>query len=122
MSKRYTHTSRQREAANVFLRQSEILGDPEFLERCESLMQSTVIEAGMMVVSAILEISAARLTGAIHQGKAGGEFVRHGRQPVLQFIQRHVGALERQHLWRQSSVRELVQEELDADTKGLEPE
>ena len=86
MSKRYTHTSRQREAANVFLRQSEILGDPEFLERCESLMQSTVIEAGMMVVSAILEISAARLTGAIHQGKAGGEFVRHGRQPGAVYV------------------------------------
>lgn len=81
MSKRYTDTARQRKAADAFLRQSEILGDLEFLERCESLLQSTVIEAGMMVVSAILEISASRLTGACHQGKAGGEFVRHGRQP-----------------------------------------
>jgi len=80
LSKRYTHSVRQRQVADAFLRQSEILGDPEFLERCQSLMQSTVIEAGMMVVSAVLEMSAARLTGVSHQGKAGGEFVRHGRQ------------------------------------------
>jgi putative transposase len=86
LSKRYTHTPSQRHAAGAFLRQSEILADPDFLERCESLMQSTVIEAGMMVVSAILEISAARLTGAVHQGKAGGEFVRHGRQPGAVYL------------------------------------
>jgi transposase-like protein len=49
-------------------------------------MQNTVIEAGMMVVSAILELSAARLTGACHQGKAGGEFVRHGRQPGAVYL------------------------------------
>lgn len=86
MSKRYTHTFRQRQAAGTFLRQSEILGDPEFLERCQALMQSTVIEAGVMVVSAVLEMSAARLTGQSHQGKAGGEFVRHGRQPGAVYL------------------------------------
>lgn len=95
MSKRYTHTPKQRMAAGAFLRDSELLSDPEFMERCSSLMQNTVIEAGMMVVSAILEISAARLTGTIHQGKAGGEYVRHGRQPGSVYVGGNKVRLER---------------------------
>ena len=80
MSKRYTHTAEQRCAAGTFLRDSQILADPEFLERCREQLESTVFEAGLMIVSAVLEMSAARLTGPAHRGKAGGECVRHGRQ------------------------------------------
>lgn len=80
MSKRYTHTGKQREAASTFLRETEILADPEFLERCREQLESTVLEAGLMVVSAVLEMSAARLTGPPHRGKTGGQHVRHGRQ------------------------------------------
>jgi putative transposase len=43
-------------------------------------MEQTVVDAGMLVVGAILEMSAARLAGASHQGRAGGDNVRHGRQ------------------------------------------
>lgn len=80
MSKRYTDSANQRQAAGNFLRQSDILSDPEFMERCQSVLESTVVEAGMMVVSAILEMSACRLTGEPHRGKSGGDYVRHGRQ------------------------------------------
>jgi len=45
--------SRQREAADMFLRQSEILGHPQVLQRCESPMESTVIEAEMMLEAAL---------------------------------------------------------------------
>ena len=80
MRKRYTHSAKQREAAGTFLRHSEILSDTDFLERCRDQLESTVVEAGLMVVAAVLEMSAASLTGSPHRGKAGGDCVRHGRQ------------------------------------------
>lgn len=80
MSKRYTDSANQRQAAAHFLLQSDILSDPDFMERCQSALESTVVEAGMMVVIAILEMSACRLAGDPHQGKAGGDHIRHGRQ------------------------------------------
>lgn len=81
MSKRYSHSSSQRRAASTFLSQSDILADAEFLEQCHALMENTVVEAGMIVVGALLESSVRRLVGEPHQGKAEGEFYRHGYQP-----------------------------------------
>ena len=122
MSKRYTHTTRQRQSASAFLRESEILADLEFLERCQTLMQNTVVEAGMMIVSAILEMSAARLTGEIHQGKAGGEFVRHGRQPGAVYVGGNKVRIDRPRVRRKSGGEAIIPayEVLRSDLKAGE--
>lgn len=80
MRKRYTNSQSQRQAAQTFLVQSDLLADTELMKRCQALMQNTVIEAGMIVVGALLDASARRLTGEPHQGRAQGNYVRHGRQ------------------------------------------
>ena len=80
MSKRYTHSPSQFLAAETFLLHSDILAEAQILERCRALMENKVMEAGLIVVGSLLEISARSLTGARRQGKEGGEYVRHGRQ------------------------------------------
>jgi transposase-like protein len=67
-------------SAETFLLHSDILAETQILERCRALMENTVVEAGLIVVGSLLEISARSLTGAPHQGRGGGEYVRHGRQ------------------------------------------
>jgi transposase-like protein len=48
------------------------------MEKCRELVDATIDEAGRIVVMALLEGSASVLTGAPHQGRKGGEHVRHG--------------------------------------------
>ncbi|HTQ11867.1 MAG TPA: hypothetical protein VMI31_17525 [Fimbriimonadaceae bacterium] len=62
MSKRYIHSQSQRDTVLVFLAESDLLADTDLLERCQTLMQNTVVEAGMLVVGALIEASARKLT------------------------------------------------------------
>ena len=74
MKLRYRAERAKREAAKEFL--SEI----EVMEKCRELVESTVVDAGRIVVMSLLESSAALLTGVKHQGKRASPYVRHGSQ------------------------------------------
>ena len=80
MGKRYTYSSRQRAAAADFLSSSETLSELGLLERSQSMVEGTIMEIGLMIVGAILDMSASGMTGPSHQGRQGPDYVRHGRQ------------------------------------------
>lgn len=80
MSKRYTYSSKHRAAAATFLSSSETLSDLELLERSQAMVEGTITQIGLMIVGAILDMSASQLPGPFHQGREGSDLVRHGRQ------------------------------------------
>jgi putative transposase len=80
VSRRYTHSAKQRAAAAAFLSSSETLSDQELLERSQAMVEGTITQIGLMIVGAILDMSASGMTGPFHQGREGSDNVRHGRQ------------------------------------------
>jgi putative transposase len=52
----------------------------ELIETAQLSVHQLMTKLGRATLEAVLEISAAGVAGESHQGKAGGEIVRHGRQ------------------------------------------
>jgi len=52
----------------------------ELIESAQLSVYQMIATLGRATLEAVLEISAANVAGESHQGKAGGEVVRHGRQ------------------------------------------
>lgn len=89
MRTRYRLTKAQREAAHA------LSPDMALLERCRELVEATIDEAGRIVVMTLLEASASSMAGAPHQGKKGGEHVRHGTGPGAVYLAGRKVRLER---------------------------
>src|SRR5947207_11199223 len=52
----------------------------ELVESAQLSLQDLITRLGRATIEAVLQISATGVAGESHQGKAGGEIVRHGRQ------------------------------------------
>src|SRR5438105_8560208 len=52
----------------------------ELVESAQLSLQDLITRLGRATIEAVLQISASGVAGESHQGKAGGEIVRHGRQ------------------------------------------
>ncbi len=53
----------------------------ELIEQGQMVVEEFIEVLGRAALEAVLELSAAQVAGAPHQGKRGGEVRRHGRQP-----------------------------------------
>ena len=106
MGRRYTHSPKQRAAAAAFLSSSESLSDLELLERSQAIVEGTITQIGLMIVGAILDISASNLTGESHQGRKAGDLVRHGRQAGSVYLAGSKVRTDRPRVRSKSSRRE----------------
>ena len=86
MKKRYTHTPAQRAATRKLLASLGYGSSERALLGCLELLEGTVTEIGIVIAGALLEDSAAQLTGEPHRGKECGPLVRHGRQPGAVYV------------------------------------
>ena len=106
MSKRYTHSVKQRAAAAAFLSSSEALSDLDLLSGSQAMVEGTILEVGLMIVGAIMDMSASNLTGGFHQGRQGGDYVRHGRQAGSVYLGGNKVRTDRPRVRMRSSSRE----------------
>jgi putative transposase len=108
VSKRYTHSAKQRSAAAAFLSSSETLSDLELLERSQAMVEGTITQIGLMIVGAILDMSASAMTGPFHQGREGSDNVRHGRQPGSVYLNGSKVRVDRPRVRSKSSGKEMM--------------
>lgn len=70
----------------------------ELIETAQMGIHDLIEKLGRATIEAVLEISAAGVAGESHQGRAGGEIVRHGKQPGVVPLQDRKIRVERPRL------------------------
>ncbi len=83
MKKRYPRDGAKQRGASLVYEMPETA----LLEKCRDLVEATVEEVGRLMVTTLLEASAACLTGPSHRGVAG-DYVRHGSQGGAVYVGR----------------------------------
>ena len=83
MKKRYPRNGAKECGASLVYEMPETA----LLEKCRDLVEATVEEVGRLMVTTLLEASAACLTGPSHRGVAG-DYVRHGSQGGAVYVGR----------------------------------
>ncbi len=88
-----------RQLAKFFAENGQVLMPMvELIESAQLSVHQLMTKLGRATLEAVLEISAAGVAGENHQGKAGGEIVRHGRQSGVVALKDRKVKIERPRL------------------------